>query len=414
MLVTLTVVARDYKPEEIVNPNISDRRQYVADPGNLLSPGAREEANRRLAALRQETSAEVAVAIVPSIGDYTIEDFAGQLFANWGIGKGDKDNGVLIVIAPEQRRVRIHTGYGVEGVLPDISAKKIIDRTVVPHMREGDLDGAVTSVVEDVANVISDPVAAEELKSSQNDRWEQEESPITGEDFRLFIMWVALALFAVSLTLLATDSFKALGKDRYQKAMIWHDHRTIYWILAVCSLGLGIIPALIAGVLYKRARNKPLKCNVCGGKMHKLNEEEDNQLLSPAQDLEEKLNTVDYDVWVCDQCGSVEKYPFKVRQMKYDKCPNCGTISMREVQDHTLVPATTRHAGTGEKVFECLYCGHQRRKRYTIPKKEDHTAAALAAGAVIGSMGRGGGGGGSFGGGFGGGMSGGGGASGGW
>ena len=84
------------------------------------------------------------------------------------------------------------------------------------------------------------------------------------------------------------------------------------------------------------------------------------------------------------------------------------------VRDHTVRPATTRSAGEGEKVYECQFCHQQNRKRYVIPKKDDGTGAALAAGAILGSMGRGGGGGGGFGGGFGGGSTGGGGASGGW
>ena len=101
--------------------------------------------------------------------------------------------------------------------------------------------------------------------------------------------------------------------------------------------------------------------------------------------------------------------------MKYTECPNCHTIAMCLVRDHTLVPATTRRAGEGEKVYECQFCHHQNRRRYSIPKRDDGAAAALAAGAILGSLGRGGGGGGGgFGGGFGGGSTGGGGASGGW
>ncbi|MEZ3533230.1 MAG: TPM domain-containing protein [Muribaculaceae bacterium] len=413
-LIAFAAMARDYTPQEIVNPNVADRRVYVADPGNLVSPSVKSQVNSMLYDLRKNTSAEVVVAVVPSIGDMPIEDFSEQLFTRWGIGKSDKDNGVLILIAPEQRRARITTGYGVEGVLPDISAKKIIDRSIVAHMKDGDLDGAVAASAADVANVISDPVAAEELKSSRRDAWEEGGSAISSDVIWQFVWYLVLTLFLFSVALLTWDYFKTRKMDRYHAARVWQGHRTAYWTLAVCSLGMALIPALIAEWKRYRERNKKMKCPNCGGYMHKLKEEEDNAYLTPAQDFEEKIKTVDYDVWVCDSCSTVERYPFKAKQMKYTECPNCHTVAMCLVRDHTVRPATTRSAGEGEKVYECQFCHQQNRKRYVIPKKDDGTGAALAAGAILGSMGRGGGGGGGFGGGFGGGSTGGGGASGGW
>lgn len=152
--------ARDYTPEDLENPNIADRRVYVADPGGLVSPDVKTRVNSMLYDLRGRTSAEVVVAVVPSIGDVPIEDFSERLFQRWGLGKSDKDNGVLILIAMSQKMSRIQTGYGVEGVLPDISARKIIERDIVPNMREGNLDMAVMASASDVAKVLTDPVAA--------------------------------------------------------------------------------------------------------------------------------------------------------------------------------------------------------------------------------------------------------------
>ena len=151
--------------------------------------------------------------------------------------------------------------------------------------------------------------------------------------------------------------------------------------------------------------------------MHRLNEEEDNALLTPSHDFEEKLKTVVYDVWECPSCGTVERLPYKAKQMKYSESPSCGTIAMSLAGTRTIRPATTRSEGVGVKIYECKFCHHKEERPYVIPKKED-ASAALAAGAVLGSMSRGsrggGFGGGGFGGGFGGGSTGGGGASGGW
>lgn len=413
----LSSYPKNYSPEDIQNPNISDRRFYLADPENMVSAAARQEVNNTLWELRKATGAEVVMVVVPNTGEYTEEDFATKLFDEWKIGKSDKDNGVLILIVPDQRSARIATGYGVEGIIPDISARKIIQRSIVPYMQQGDLNGAVTAVSKDVASVLSDPAAAEELKSNEKEIWDRPlESDITTEDFITFIVWIVVGIFIVSLVRFFYDNNRFKKLDRYAQARGWHDSKNSYLLLAGLSLGLGLIPYWLVNRKYHKARNKPMNCPACKGKMHKLNEEEDNNLLSPSQDLEEKLNSVDYDVWVCDDCGTVERYAFPNKHSHYQECPHCHTKAMYLAQDHTVAAPTTRRAGIGERIYECKYCHNQTRKRYEIPKKENgNAAAALAAGAILGAGRRGGGfGGGGFGGGFGGGSTGGGGATGRW
>ena len=411
----LAVNAKDYSPEEITNPNIANRYEYVADPANLVGGNAKSEANKTLWNLRQKTGAEVVAVVVPNTGNYTREEFATKLFDLWKVGKSDKDNGVIILIATDQREAWIATGYGVEGVLPDISAAKIVQRSVVPYMKEGNLDEAVVAVTKDVANILSDPVAAEELKSNKKDAWEEmQESDFSEEDLISLVLFVVITLFVISLIKYIYDSRRLRKADRYTQARGWYDSRTTYILLATFSLGLGLIPYLLSRRKYKNARNKPMSCPACKGEMTKLNEEEDNNLLSPSQDLEEQLNSVDYDVWVCKECGTVEKFAFPNKFSQYEECPHCHTKAMYLSKDHTVVAPTTRRAGMGERIYECKYCHNQTKKRYSIPKREDGSAvaAAVAAGAILGS-GRGGMGGG-IGGGFGGGRTGGGGGGGRW
>lgn len=413
LFICLLAVAKEYAPEDIKNPNLADRRVYVADPAGLVSQQAKAAANATLWKLRQTTGAEVVTVVVPNTGNYSREQFATKLFDQWGVGKSDKDNGVIILIVPDQREAWIATGYGVEGVIPDISAAKIINRSVVPYMKENDLDGAVKAVSADVANVLSSPEAAEELKSAKGEAWEEmPESDISEEDFIVFTLCVIFGLFIIAFAKYFSDSHSFKKLDRYTRARKWHDNRTTYLLLAVFSLGLGLIPYWLSRRKYHQARNGKMTCPACHGNMHKLNEEEDNNLLSPSQDMEEQLNSVDYDVWVCDRCGTVERYAFPNKFTQYEECPHCHTVAMSMVKDHVVTPATTRHTGIGERVYECKYCHNQTKKRYSIPKRPDGTAAALAAGAILGS-GRGGGGGG-IGGGFGGGHTGGGGGGGRW
>ena len=85
-----------------------------------------------------KTGTSVVVATVETIGDNDPNDYANRLYQAWGIGKKGEDKGVLIFLAVKERRVRIETGYGVEGILPDGLAGEILDRYAIPHFRDGD------------------------------------------------------------------------------------------------------------------------------------------------------------------------------------------------------------------------------------------------------------------------------------
>ncbi|MDE6297745.1 MAG: TPM domain-containing protein [Muribaculaceae bacterium] len=421
LLISVEAVSQKvYSPQDMPNVQVADRSQYISDPGNLLSAETKEMVNHRLADLRQQTTAEIVVALPPDIGDTPIEEWSEQLFTLWGIGKSDKDNGLLIVIAPEQRKARIQTGYGMEGVLPDISCKNIIGKAIVPAMREGDIDAAVNNSTTLIAEAVTDPAVAEELRSDEADNYEGAMNTISSETIWGFIRIVSWCVFLFALFCFCRDLYTGRKLDNYRKAMLWREHLPTFFWCSLLSMGAGLIFFILAFWFYRSIRTKKRKCPTCGHKMRRLNEEEDNVLLTPSQDFEERLKTVDYDVWECPECGTVERLPFKAKQLRYTPCPSCGTIAMGLSGSRVLVPPTTRSAGQGVKTYECKFCHHREEKPYIIPKKDDGAAAALAAGAILGSMGsgrRGGGGGfggGGFGGGFGGGSTGGGGASGGW
>lgn len=399
----------EYAPEDMPNVNVANRYEFVSDPGNLLKPETKEQVNKILWNLRQQTSVEFVVALPPDIGDRTIEDWSEELFTSWGIGKKDKDNGVLLVIAPVQRMARIQTGYGTEGVLTDIASKKIITHNIAPHMREGDIDGAVIDAVTQMNAALTDPAVAEELKSEEADNYGGGIETLDKSILIQFIGMVFAICFFISLLYLLKCGLSMRGKDNYHKALGWrHSLHTLGW-LSLLSGGIGLLIYLIAYLLYRRNRTKRRLCSTCGAKMNRLSEDKDNELLSSSQDFEEKLNTIDYDVWECPSCGTIERYPFKTKQLKYTECPNCHTVAMHLIGENTLRPASYTHGGYGEKIYECEYCHHQKRTPFTIPKKESAPVVILPPGGGGGGFG-----GGSFGGGFGGGSTGGGGASGGW
>lgn len=416
-LMSLCALAQIYSPADMPNVQVADRREYVSDPAGLLSSDVKAQVNRRLYELRQKTSVEAVVAIPPEIGDVPAQEWCEELFTSWGIGKSDKDNGVLVMVSPESRTAFIMPGYGVEGVLTDIACKKIFERAIKPAMIEGNLDAAVNNSTELIASALEDPAVADELRSEEKDNFAGAVSTLDPEVIWRFIRIVAGIMFMAALVIFVYDWISSRKlKSNYSKAEMWRSHLVTYFWIGILSLGAGLIFFLAAYLNYRSWRTRRLKCPTCGAKMKRLPEDKDNELLNDSQDFEEQLGTVDYDVWECPACGTVERFAYKTKQTKYTECPSCHTVAMCQVGDVIVKPSTTRSEGQGVKIYECKFCHHRKDEPYRIPRKED-PAAAVAAAAVIGSAmgrGRGGGGGGGFGGGFGGGATGGGGAGGSW
>ena len=402
-------------PESLESPLKTSLDNFICDPYDLISQGTENFVNKKIKETEKKSSAEVAVAIVKDLDGLPIEEYSYQLFKHWGVGKSDKDNGVLFVLALDDRKCRIEVGSGAEGVLTDIACANILRGYVMPVMKSGNLNQAVAGGINEICDLLKDPEAAKELRSDQSFGVLNEVKSLDKEVIWDFVFLVIIAVLVFSLFMLVSDLLATHKRDNYRRAMIWRSHMSTYWWCALLSAGLGLPVALLAWAFYRHSRDVTEICDTCGAKMRKLNEEEDNAFLSNSQDFEEKLGTVDYDVWLCPDCGTVARFPYVEKQLKYKECPECHTIAMNLVEDKVVVPATTRKSGHGERIYQCQYCKHIRREGYEIPKKVDDSAiaAGLAAGAILGS-GRGGGGGFGGGGSFGGGSSSGGGASGGW
>lgn len=398
-------------PESLPVP--TGRAAGISDPAGLLSPDARSALSSQLEALDRTATVGGAVAILPSTGEYSPQEFATLLFEHWKPGYKDKDNGFLLLVAIEERQAFICTGYGLEGVLPDAVCSELLRKYFVPQMRADNLFGAISDSLGAISKILSDPQNRDEVLSRQGA--DQSPQALSDGEFWEILGFIISAVALFVLALFCFDLFKSRGDNQYSKALRWRSHLSYYWLGTLFSLGLAFPFPLIALWLTRHYRSKRIKCDTCGAKMNKLNEEEDNELLSASQDLEEKLNTVDYDVWVCPDCGTIERFPFRPPQKEYTECPNCHTVAQHVVLDKVVIPATTRHAGQGERFYKCEYCGNQHSRKYTIPRRQDNSAL-LAAAAIGAAASRGGhsNGGGGWGGGFGGGMTGGGGGGASW
>ena len=116
---------------------------YVNDYANVLSAQTKQTLEEELRVFTASTSNEIAVVVVPSLDGEVIESYAVKLFESWKIGDEAKDNGILLLVAVEERKLRIEVGYGLEGALPDILAKQIIDVEITPSFKTGGYDQGV-------------------------------------------------------------------------------------------------------------------------------------------------------------------------------------------------------------------------------------------------------------------------------
>ncbi|RPI25944.1 MAG: TPM domain-containing protein [Acidobacteria bacterium] len=128
---------------------------YVNDFASVFQPGDREDLERFLAQLERQTTSQVAVVTVPSLEGNEINDLANRLFERWGIGKKGKDNGVLMLAAIQDRKAWIEVGYGLEPIIPDARAGRILDEDVIPYFRQGNYGAGLSAGARSVGEIIA-------------------------------------------------------------------------------------------------------------------------------------------------------------------------------------------------------------------------------------------------------------------
>src|ERR1700730_13511382 len=127
----------------------------VVDEANVLDAATRAALTDKLAALEAKTTDQLVVVTLKSLQGTSIEDFGVQLGRHWQIGQKDKNNGVLLIVVPSERRVRIEVGYGLEGTLTDAVSRLIIENGIIPRFRANDFAGGVTRGVDDIISVLT-------------------------------------------------------------------------------------------------------------------------------------------------------------------------------------------------------------------------------------------------------------------
>ncbi len=427
---------RAYTVETVPNPQEAAIPSFVSDPDNILKPETEQIINVQIDSLWKVNNTELVVVMLGSIGYDNEDEFANRLFNLWKIGGKSQNNGVMLLVVQDIRRVVIRTGYGVEGILPDITANRIISEAIFPEFKNGNYDAGVIAGVDRIIRTVREEPFVKEVRKPIN--W-SEVLPYAAAAYVLFMLltwlWISTAVRKVhqnkvlSTNLARYKAIKDQNKATYAISAFTFPLIAFFAILLLSRFEyvLLLLPAPIAALpayfygkwQMNRARKAPIPCNACGNKMHMLSEREEDTRLKVAQQFEEKLNSVDYDVFLCDSCQNEAVFSLD-KFNTYTRCPRCNTKAYILDSKRTILMPTYFNSGTQRSTFKCKFCGFEDHNDTKIPRLR--RTAAFTGGAVGGGVfsGRGGFGGGSFGGGgfggggFGGGMTGGGGASGGW
>jgi uncharacterized protein len=160
--------------------------KLVNDYTQTLSPSEIAQLEYKLSAYEDSTSTQIAVVLVPTTHDYSIEDYAIRLGRKWGIGQTDKDNGILLLVAKEDRNIDIETGYGVEGYISDADARAIISELITPNFRNGDFYTGIDLATTRMINLMSGTYKATS---------ESESFPI-----RVIVLFIFLLLFILYIS----------------------------------------------------------------------------------------------------------------------------------------------------------------------------------------------------------------------
>ena len=333
---------------------------WVVDLTNSLNKKELGHINEVCEEVFQTVGREMTVVVIDTTSGMKPRVFGLELFNHWGVGSPFRNNGILVLAAIKDRKAEILLGRGIDTSEQRRVAQQIMDSVMVPNFQAKDPGSALYEGARSCATrifLVSDLKAAPELPGAAEKR--------------------------------------AIRK-RYQR-----QKNMIPWILG--GLGLSGLGLVVGGRYWIRYR--PRDCEVCNDRRVLLDEVSDDEFLDPPERIEERIGSVDYDVWACLTCEEVVKIRYGKFWTRFSFCPQCEYATRSKIT-RTLIPATTSHGGKVLVEESCRNCDYYDRHTYYTPRIRKSSSSSTGFGG--GSRGGGGGSG------FGGGSSSGGGASGSW
>lgn len=316
---------------------------YVNDYAGVISAVDEEGLRALLTDFYEEQGVEMVVLTVDSYFDYetgdaTIDEFATNLFNDWGIGDATRNDGVLFLVAVEDRELRVELGAGY-GPEYDERIQGVIDRVIVPYFRN---ENYSLGIYEGSRAIIAD---------------------LTGQPYESLQESSGVAVPTRSAPVVVSSEGTS-GRSGGSA-------------LPLAGAGVGGA-GLLGGLAYywqRGRRNRPRPCSQCGTMMVRLDEVGDDAFLDEGQRKEESLQSVDYDAWQCPNCQHHELHRYNAWMSRYQNCPQCGYRAM-ESESRVVQQPTYSSTGLRRTEQNCRHCGHHSSRDSTIPRLHRNTTSS--------------------------------------
>ncbi len=188
----------------------------VVDDAGIIDPAQRQQLVQKLADFEAKSSDQVVVVTVPSLNGEDIETYANRLFRAWALGQKQENNGILLLVAPNDRKVRIEVGYGLEGTMTDALSSVIINGTIIPEFRNGDYSGGVVQGVDAIVSVLSGDGAELEARARRN----AQTSSASGDTDWVFVIfitfWCLIFFGGFGMSILTPIFGRKIAPGKYQ------------------------------------------------------------------------------------------------------------------------------------------------------------------------------------------------------
>jgi uncharacterized protein len=313
---------------------------WVVDQANILDVSTEDQLNTIAEALHQTKNIELAIVVVDDVRE-TPKQFATALFNNWGIGSAQTNTGVLVLLVMGKRRLEIETGTGIEAALTSQWLADMQAKDMVPRFKQADFAGGLVAGVRAIAEHL-DAAPGESTSTA----------PV-GE-YRSNGVVVPQPQPSTAPPIAPAD--REPREPNAVKSAPEDDGVAVGMLAGGGALGLAGLGGVAALLVRRRKRLRTcFKCTP-NRRMLLLDEVEDDKHLDAGEQTEERLGSVDYDVFICPGCQDSKMIRHNKWFSGYSTC-TCSYKTLKH-SSHTIVSATYDHGGQVQVTEDCMHCGH--------------------------------------------------------